>query len=114
MKLISRVSCPDEAFGCDYAVIDLTRGLAGLALKRVAVLKDQKCLDNELYEMHFWDYHAEYFSPWGAEGACCGDALAEALEQSPAVAGDWMQAPANLISRFQGRSWRERSPLGWS
>lgn len=96
MKLISRVSCADEAFGCDYALIDLTPGFAKLALKRIATVKDLKQCDNDLYELQYWDYQTVYFSPWTAQGEGCGDVLAEAIEQSPTVAGDWMEAPADL------------------
>jgi hypothetical protein len=97
MKLISRVSCADEAFGCDYVLIDLTQALAQLALKRISALCDVKRVDTDLYEMRYWDYHTEYFSPWAAEGQGCGDTLAEAIEQSPAIAGDWMAAPADFV-----------------
>jgi hypothetical protein len=96
MKWISRVSCPDGAEGCDYAMFDLSPALAKLALERVNALRDLKRLDGHLYETRYWDYHAEYFSPWAAQGECCGDALAEEIEKSPAVAGDWMEAPADI------------------
>jgi hypothetical protein len=96
MKLISTVSCADQAFGCDYALIDLTQALARLALKRIGTLCDMKRVDHDLYETRYWDYHPVYFSPWSAEGKGCRDVLAEAIEQSPTVAGDWMEAPAGL------------------
>jgi hypothetical protein len=96
MKLISRVSCADEAFGCAYALIDLTQALARLALKRIGTLCDMKRVDHDLYETRYWDYQPVYFSPWAAEGEGCGDVLAEAIEQSSTVAGDWMEAPAGL------------------
>lgn len=95
-KLISVVSCSDDAFGCDYALVNLTSKLAGLAMRRIAMLKEQKRLDKSLVEAYFWDAHAEYFSPWLAEQEKDVDALAEMLDRLPAVAGDWMEAPAEF------------------
>lgn len=60
------------------------------------MLKDQKRIDKDLDEMYFWDYHAEYFNPWITEGEGCGDTLAEAVEEFPAAAADWMAAPADF------------------
>ncbi len=95
-KLISLVTGGDDAFGCDYVLVNLTSNLAQLACRRVAMLKEQKHLDDSLLETYFWDAHAEYFSPWLAEQETEADALAEALERLPAVAGDWMEAPAEF------------------
>ncbi len=96
MKLISLVTGSEDAFGCDYALVNLTPKLARLALRRVALLKEQKHLDEGLVETYFWDAHAEYFSPWLAEQEKDGDALAEMLDRLPAVAGDWMEAPTKF------------------
>jgi hypothetical protein len=62
MRLISRVTCPDEISDCDYALIDLTPDLARLGLTRIALLKEHKASDGDLIEIYFWDYHAVYFS----------------------------------------------------
>ena len=96
MKLISLVTGGDDAFGCDYVLVNLTPNLARLACRRVAMLMEQKHMDDSLVETYFWDAHAEYFSPWLAEQETEADALAEALERLPAVAGDWMEAPAEF------------------
>ncbi len=96
MKLISLVTGSDDAFGCDYATVNLTSKLAGLAMRRIAMLKEQKQLDESLVESYFWDAHADYFSPWVAEQEKDADALAQMLDRLPAVAGDWMQAPAEF------------------
>ena len=96
MKLISLVTGGDDTFGCDYVLVNLTSTLARLACSRVAMLKEQKHVDDSLVESYFWDAHAEYFSPWLAEQETEADALAEALERLPAVAGDWMEAPAEF------------------
>ena len=95
MKLISLVTGGDDGFGCDYVLVSLTSNLAQLACHRVAMLKELKHMDDSLVESYFWDAHAEYFSPWLAEQEEA-DALAEALERLPAVAGDWMEAPAEF------------------
>ena len=96
MKLISLVTGGDDAFGCDYVLVNLTSNLAQLACRRVAMLKEQKHMDDSLVESYFWDGHAEYFSPWLAEQETEADALAEALERLPAVASDWLEAPAEF------------------
>ena len=95
-KLISLVTGSDDAFGCDYALVNLTSKLAGLAMWRIAMLKKQKRLDESLVESYFWDAHAEYCSPWLAKKEKDADALAEMLDHLPAVAGDWMETPAEF------------------
>ena len=96
MKLISLVTGGDDAFGCDYVLVNLTPNLARLACRRVAMLKEQKHVDASLVESYFWDAHADCFSPWLAEQEKDADALAEVLERLHAVAGDWMEAPAEF------------------
>ena len=96
MKLISLVTGGDDTFGCDYVLVNLTSNLAQLACRRVAMLKEQKHMDDSLVESYFWNAHAEFFSPWLAEQETEADVLAEALERLPAVAGDWMEAPAEF------------------
>ena len=96
MKLISLVTGGDDTFGCDYVLVNLTSTLARLACRRVAMLKEHKHVDASLVETYFWDAHAEYFSPWLAEQEKDADVLAEVLERLPAVAGDWMEAPAEF------------------
>ena len=53
-------------------------------------------MDDSLVESYFWDAHADYFSPWRAEQETDADALAEILDRLPAVADDWMEAPAEF------------------
>lgn len=96
MRLISLVTGSDNAFGCDYALVNLTSKLAELALRRIAMLKEQKRLDESVVESYFWDNHADYFSPWLAQQEKDADALAEVLDRLPVVAGDWMEAPAEF------------------
>lgn len=64
MKLILRVSSSNEYChgGCEYAVVDLTRPLANVALRRIQALKEHKKNDELVYETYYWDFNAEYFS----------------------------------------------------
>ena len=62
MKLISLVTGGDDTFGCDYVLVNLTPNLAQLACRRVAMLKEQKHMDDSLVESYFWDAHVEYVS----------------------------------------------------
>jgi hypothetical protein len=96
MKLISLVTGGDDAFGCDYVLVNLTPNLARLAYRRIAILKEQKHVDDSLIESYFWDAHAEYFSLWLAKRETDANGLAETLARLPAVAGDWMEGPAEL------------------
>jgi hypothetical protein len=55
--------------GCEYALLDLTPDLASLALRRIAVLKEQRNLDPDIDETYYWAYFVDcYFDPW-AESA---------------------------------------------
>ena len=66
MKVILRVSSSNEHCdgGCELALVDLTPQLAGMALRRIAVLREQKSLDPDVDETYYWAYVVEYFSPW--------------------------------------------------
>ena len=107
MKLVSTVSSDQEAWDCDYALIDLSPELARLALRRVNILKAQKQADQQLDEMYFQDFHVEYFSPWKGEEGDSADLLGEMLDRLPSVAGDLMHAPdgfvvpENLLARVE-------------
>ena len=50
--------------GCDFAIVELTPGLASLALRRITLFCNQKRLDPSVYETYYWDSEAEYFNPW--------------------------------------------------
>ena len=66
MKLVLKVSSNNEHCdgGCELALVDLSPGLAALALRRMVVLREQKCLDPDVDETYYWAYVVEYFSPW--------------------------------------------------
>ena len=66
MKLVLKVSSNNEHCdgGCELALVDLTPQLGAMALRRIAVLREQKNLDADVEETYYWAYVVEYFSPW--------------------------------------------------
>jgi len=66
MKVVLRVSSSNEHCdgGCEFALVDLTPQLGATALRRIAVLREQKSLDPDVDETYYWAYVVEYFSPW--------------------------------------------------
>lgn len=66
MRVLLKVwsSNPDYNGGCDYATVEMSGELAKLTLLRMNILSEQKALDPALCETYYWDYSAEYFSPW--------------------------------------------------
>ena len=66
MKLVLKVSSNNEHCdgGCELALVDLSPELAALALRRMVVLREQKCLDPDVEETYYWAHVVEYFSPW--------------------------------------------------
>jgi hypothetical protein len=98
MKLISAVSNDhDNAWGCDYALIDLDTGLARLAHRRVGTFRGQKQADPDLDEVYFWDHHVEYFSPWNADDDDIADSLSTILDRLPAIGDDLIRAPDDFV-----------------
>jgi hypothetical protein len=97
MKLVSLIESDHDTSSCDYALIDLNRDLARIALGRLKAFKAHKKTDPQLDEMYFWDGHAEYFSPWNAEGGERADSLSEILHKLPDVGDELMRAPDDFI-----------------
>ncbi len=64
MKLVLRVSSSNQYCdgGCEFAVVDLTRELASVALRRIQALTEHKKNDESVYETYYWAYYANYFS----------------------------------------------------
>ena len=64
MKILLRVSSSNQYCdgGCEYAVVDFTRPLANVALRRIQAPKEHKKNDELVYETYYWDFNAEYFS----------------------------------------------------
>jgi hypothetical protein len=66
VKILLKVSSSNEHWDsdCELALVELTAELAGLALQRIAALREQKSADPDIDESYYWAYFAEYFSPW--------------------------------------------------
>ncbi len=97
MKLVSLVASDHDTSGCDYALIDLNRDLARIALGRLKAFKAHKKTDPQLDEMYFWDGHAEYFSPWNAGEGERADSLSEIPHKLPDVGDELMRAPDDFV-----------------
>ncbi len=69
MRVILKVwsSNPENNGKCDFAAVEVTPQLATLAMRRIAVLRQQKALDPAVEETHYWCSDAEFFSPWADE-----------------------------------------------
>jgi hypothetical protein len=70
MRVALRVSSSYEHSdgGCEFALVEVTPGLAALALRRIAALRAQKSEDPEIDETYYWTSCVEcYFSPWIAQ-----------------------------------------------
>jgi hypothetical protein len=67
MRIILKVSSNNEYCdgGCEFALVDLTPGLAALAMRRIIALREQKSLDPDIDETYYWAYFVDcYFSPY--------------------------------------------------
>ena len=84
MRVVLKVTSSNENYngGCEYALLDLTPDLASLALRRIAVLKEQRNLDPDIDETYYWAYFVDcYFDPWAesAEGVKEGEGTSSAV-----------------------------------
>ena len=84
MRVVLKVTSSNEHYngGCEYALLDLTPDLASLALRRIAVLKEQRNLDPDIDETYYWAYFVDcYFDPWAesAEGVKEGEGTSSAV-----------------------------------
>ena len=66
MKLVMSVSSRNENDdgGCVLACIDLTPGLAELALQRIESLGELQARDQDVDEIYYWNYDAVFFDPF--------------------------------------------------
>jgi hypothetical protein len=65
MKLLMSVSSRNENDdGCVLACIDLTPGLAELALQRIESLVKLQARDQDADEIYYWNYDAVFFDPF--------------------------------------------------
>jgi hypothetical protein len=73
-------SNPDSSAGCDCAIIEISEEFSKLALRRINVLCEQKSVDPSLYEAYYWDFSAQYFSPWVNRAGQPSEAQESSLE----------------------------------
>lgn len=109
MRVALRVSSSNEHSdgGCEFALVEVTPGLAGLALRRIAALRAQKSVDPDIDETYCWTSCVEcYFSPWitregaeaEAEAACL--AVAESLCEGQSNGNQVVEVPDGIKVPF--------------
>lgn len=104
MRVVLKVwsSNPDYSAGCDYAVVDIGEEFSKLALRRINALCEQKAVDPSVYETYYWDFSAQYFSPWAnrasqpSEVQESGLELEETLEDLEVDTREVVTAPADF------------------
>ena len=67
-------SNPDYSTGCNYAVVESGEAFLELTLRRINILCEQKIVDPSLNETYYWDFSAQYFSPWVNRALQSGEA----------------------------------------
>lgn len=87
----------DYSGDCDYAVVDLTPALAERIHSRVALAREARQHDSDLYEMFFWGGTAEFFDY----------KLFDACQEAIATAGRRRRnkAARNWLADFEGREY---------
>ena len=87
MKLILKTHSDNEHYNadCDYAMVELTRPLAKLCMRRMALLKKIAKRDKQAYELWFWDYHCSFFTYF--------ELADEDPESSPFDVEEYMELP---------------------
>jgi hypothetical protein len=115
MRVALRVSSRNEHSdgGCEFALVEITPGLAALALRRIAALRAQKSVDPDIEETYYWTSCVEcHFSPWitpedaGAEVEAACLAAAESLEGQSEETGvvevpDSFQVPSCQVAAVE-------------
>jgi hypothetical protein len=89
--------------GCEYALLDLNPDLASLALRRIAVLKEQRNLDPDIDETYYWAYFVQcYFDPWvesaedAKEGEGTNSAVGDTLDELKIEDNGVVSVPENF------------------
>ena len=105
MRVVLKVTSSNENYngGCEYALLDLTPDLASLALRRIAVLKEQKNLDPDIDETYYWAYFVDcYFDPWAEsaedvkEGEGTNSAVGDTLDELKIEDNGVVSVPENF------------------
>jgi hypothetical protein len=101
MRLMVNVSSRNENDdgGCVLSVIDLTPGLAKLALRRIEDLGAIQARDRDADEIYYWNYDAVFFDPFpDAGGNPEGSAIEadELLNRLAATGNDFVEVGATF------------------
>jgi hypothetical protein len=91
MRVALRVSSSNEHWdgGCEFALVEVTPGLAALALRRIAALRAQRSSDPEIDETYYWTSCVEcYFSPWITQEDAGADVEAACLAAAESLCED--------------------------
>jgi len=105
VRVVLKVTSSNEHYngGCEYALLDLTPDLASLALRRIAVLKEQRNLDPDIDETYYWAYFVDcYFDPWAEsaedekEGKGTSSAVGDMLEELKIEDNGVVSVPENF------------------
>jgi hypothetical protein len=66
--LIGRTEGPDEDYGGpNFFAVTLTPELARLVIQRWLLWRQARAQDDQLYELWFWDYHANWLDSFGTK-----------------------------------------------
>jgi len=105
VRVVLKVTSSNENYngGCEYALLDLTPDLASLALRRIAVLKEQRNLDPDIDETYYWAYFVDcYFDPWAEsaedvkEGEGTSSAVGDTLDELKIEDNGVVSVPENF------------------
>ena len=105
MRVVLKVTSSNENYngGCEHALLDLTSDLASLALRRIAVLKEQRNLDPDIDETYYWAYFVDcYFDPWAEsaedekEGKGTSSAVGDMLDELKIEDNGVVSVPENF------------------
>ena len=91
MQIILNAHSSNEHYNgdCDYAVIDLTPELAEQIRNRVALARQARQQDNDLYELYFWGSPAEFYD-YNILDACQEAIAAAGGRRRNKAARDWL------------------------
>ena len=85
-------SDPEWSGGCDFAIIEMNIKLRSTIFSRKSTFVKIRAADTDLYEMYFWDYTPEFFSPYLDE-----DDFSDEFEKIVLSTDGIWEKPENLI-----------------
>jgi hypothetical protein len=91
MHLILNVHSSDANYSgdCDYAIVELTPKRAELIRNRVALAREARQRDSDLYELYFWGSPAQFYDQ-GILDACQDAIVAAGSRRRKRAARDWL------------------------